>query len=68
MAKINLNVKGMHCNSCKIIIAEYLKDLGAKNIEISVDEKKKIGKVSCDFNDKNKLIEIINNEGYKVIK
>jgi copper chaperone CopZ len=68
MAKIKLNVSGMHCNSCKIILSEDLKDLGARNIEISLDEKKKIGKVSCDFNDKDKVIEVINKEGYKVIK
>ncbi len=68
MTHINLTVKGMHCNSCKIIILEGLKDLGATNIEVSVDEKKKIGKISCDFSDKDKVIKTIEGEGYKIIK
>lgn len=68
MTRINLDVNGMHCNSCKIIVTEALEDIGAKNINVSVDEKKKMGKVSCDFNNIDKVIETISKEGYKVKK
>ena len=48
MAKYNLNIEGMHCKSCKILVNDVLEELGASSILIDVDEKKKIGKVSFD--------------------
>ncbi len=62
----NLTVKGMHCGSCKIIVSEALAELGAKNIKISIDEKKQIGKVLFDFKDEKKAIAAIKKEGYKI--
>ena len=67
MAKINLTVKGMHCKSCKMLVEDALQELGAKDISVTVDEKKQIGKVSCDFADKTKIIAAIENEGYNVV-
>ena len=67
MTKFNLNVEGMHCKSCKILVAEVLEELGASNIFIEVDEKKKLGKVSFDYSDdKKNVISAIEKEGYKV--
>ncbi|MEK6947192.1 MAG: heavy-metal-associated domain-containing protein [Nanoarchaeota archaeon] len=66
MGKIKLNVTGMHCRSCKMLIEDILADLGAKNIEIEVDEKKKLGRISCDFDDQKKIVQAIKNEGYGV--
>lgn len=60
--KINLNIEGMHCNSCKVLIEDALGELGAKDIKVE------IGKVSCDFRDKNAVIRAIEKEGYKVKK
>ena len=69
MAKINLTVDGMHCNSCKMLVTDALNDLGAKNIKIDLDEKKQIAKVSLDYDkDKIEVINAIKNEGYKVRK
>ena len=67
MSTISVKVKGMHCNSCKIIVEEALQDIGAKNISIAIDEKKQIGKVSFLHEDKKKVIETIEKEGYKVL-
>jgi len=67
MTKYNFNVKGMHCNSCKVIIKENLEELGATNISISLDEKKKLGKVSFEYSgDKSKIVNAIEKEGYKI--
>ena len=41
MTKIQLNIEGVHCKSCKMIIEENLQELGAKEINVTVDEKKK---------------------------
>lgn len=63
---INLKVEGMHCKSCIMIIEDSLNDIGAKNIKVSLDEKKKIGSVLCEFSDRNKIVKAIEAEGYKV--
>lgn len=48
--KMNLKVKGMHCDSCATLIKEDLKELGVKNVSVNVKE----GIVSVEF-DENKL-------------
>jgi copper chaperone CopZ len=63
---INLNVKGMHCHSCKILITDVLEEIGATKIKITVDEKQKVGKVSFEHPDKKKVISAIEAEGYKI--
>ena len=67
MPKINLDVRGMHCKSCKMLIEDALDEMGAKNIKVSVDEKKKTGEVSCDHASKEEVISAIEKEGYVVI-
>ncbi len=65
--KLNYQIQGMHCKSCVMIVQDALEELGAKNIKISLDEKKQIGSVSLDFEgDKKEIIKIIEKEGYKV--
>ncbi|MBI5073173.1 heavy-metal-associated domain-containing protein [Candidatus Woesearchaeota archaeon] len=69
MAKINLNIEGVHCNSCKMIIEDNLKDIGAKNVHVTVDEKTQKGTVACDYaGDKLDVVNAIKKEGYKVLK
>lgn len=48
--KMNLKVKGMHCDSCATLIKEDLADIGVSNIIVKVKE----GLVSVEF-DENKL-------------
>ena len=67
MAKINLDLKGTHCKSCKMVIEDVLGDLGATDVQVTVDEKNQTGKVSCEFDDKKKVIEAIQKEGYRVV-
>ncbi len=64
---ITLTVKGMHCKSCVMLITDALEERGVSNIKIDLDEKKQIGKLTCEFNaDKKELVKIIEKEGYKV--
>jgi len=67
MPKHVLNVKGMHCKSCTMLVTDALTDLGASNISIKLDEKKQEAVVSFDFTgDKKQAIAAIEKEGYKV--
>ena len=67
MTKHNLEVKGMHCKSCAMIVTDILQENGAKNISVNLDEKKQVGKVSFEFSgDKKKVVDAIEKEDYKV--
>ena len=61
---ITLNVDGMHCKSCEMLVGDELEENGATNVV--VDHKK--GIVKFDNMEKDKAIEIIKKEGYKVRK
>jgi copper chaperone len=66
MKKIALNVKGMHCASCEMLIQEALVDIGARK----VDASHKKGTVQVEFDDSkitlDKIKEAIKKEGYEV--
>lgn len=67
MAKIQFVVTGMHCNSCKMLVEEELQDIGAKDILVTVDQKKETGVVSCDYNgDFKNVVAAIKKAGYTV--
>ncbi len=69
MTKINLNIEGVHCKSCKMIIEDNLKDLGATNVKVTVDEKTQKGTVACEYSgDTMDVVQAIKKEGYKVLK
>lgn len=67
MSKITLKVKKMHCKSCKMIVEEALSDIGAKDISVTVDEKKQIGTVSFSHIELSMAKEAIKKEGYEVV-
>ena len=67
MTKLQFVVTGMHCKSCKMLVEDELQELGAKDIFVSVDEKKQQGIVSCDYNgDIKKVYAGIKKAGYNV--
>ena len=69
MTKIQLNIEGVHCKSCKMIIEDNLQELGAKSVKVTVDEKTQKGTVACDYvGDKLDVVNAIKKEGYKVLK
>jgi copper chaperone CopZ len=65
MKNIELNIKGMHCKSCTILVKESLADIkGVK--DVSVDLQK--GKATVSFDEKlvkeKQLIDAVKKEGY----
>ena len=69
MKKIELKIKGMHCNSCVALIKDTLGyTKGVK--ESHVDLKKAKAEVSFDERvvSEKQIIDAIESEGYKVLK
>jgi copper chaperone CopZ len=66
MKKLMLNVKGMHCSSCEMLIKDSLDELGVPKAEAS----HKTGIVNVEFDEKKvsekKIKEAIKKEGYEV--
>ena len=67
MKKITLNVKGMHCPSCEMLVNDRLKEFdGIKTTQASHKEKK----ISIEFDetkiDIKQIKAILTNDGYKV--
>ena len=66
MKKIKLKIKGMHCKSCEMLIADALEEIGVSNSRIDSNS----GEAEIEFDD-NKLSEqeikeTIKKEGYKI--
>lgn len=55
--KMNLKVKGMHCDSCATLIKEDLLDIGVKKVEVSL--KKEL--VLIEFDEKKLTLNKIKN-------
>ncbi len=69
MVKIQLNIEGVHCKSCKMIIEDNLQEIGATNIIVNVNETTRTGTVSCDYDgDFSDIVNAIKKDGYKVLK
>ena len=69
MKRIEMDVKGMHCPSCKLLIQDCLEELeGVKNIVVSEKE----GKVSLEYDttklDEKKIQKTITDQGYTISK
>jgi len=67
MKKITLNVKGMHCSSCEVLLKDSLEESeGISNVEVS----HKNGIVTLDYDEswtnREDIKKIISSEGYKV--
>ena len=65
--KITLNVEGIHCKSCEVLIKDELEELGGiKDVEVS--HEKAYVKVEFDETktDKMQIIEVIKKLGHKV--
>lgn len=67
MKKIKINVSGMHCHSCEMLVSDAIKELdGTNNIKVN----HKAGTVELEFNESkvnfDKIKEVIEKEGYKI--
>ena len=54
-----LTVKGMHCKSCKMLIEDELEDLGAQDVEVTMDDSAQEGKVRFDHDDPQAVADAI---------
>ncbi len=65
--KIDLKIKGMHCQSCEMLIADALKEIDVEKSEI--DSNKGTATIEFDENKINlkKIKKVITEEGYKVV-
>ncbi len=62
-----IKVKGMHCQSCEVLIKDSLEEVdGVKSAEL--DHEKNIATVEYDETkvDENKIKKVIKDEGYEV--
>jgi copper ion binding protein len=65
--KKTLNVKGMHCKSCEMLIKDSLSEIdGVKNVDVSLTKNT----VTIDYDEKkvkdNMIKKVIETEGYQV--
>lgn len=71
MKKIELSIKGMHCNSCTMLVKEALIDTtGVKDANVSLKDSKAIVSFDEKIIQEKQLIDIIKKEGYdaKLVK
>lgn len=67
--EIKLNIEGVHCTSCKMLIEDALQELGATNVKVTIDPKTKTGTVAGTYSgDLMDVVNAIKKEGYKVKK
>ncbi|HLC89100.1 MAG TPA: heavy-metal-associated domain-containing protein [Candidatus Nanoarchaeia archaeon] len=66
MAELKFKIKGMHCKSCSMLIADALEDIGVENSKIDPVS----GQAAIRFDEKKvtaeKIKKTITAEGYKV--
>ena len=67
MKKIILNVEGMHCPSCEMLIGDSLEEMDGIG-KVYVSHKEGTAKIEFDDTkiDDNEIKSIIRKEGYKV--
>mgnify|MGYP001254757586 CR=1 FL=1 len=65
MKKVNVSIKGMHCGSCEMLIADALEEVGVKS---KVDSKKGTAELEFDETKINldKIKEAIKKEGFDI--
>jgi len=65
--KVKLSVKGMHCPSCEMLIADSLEEQeGVKKVEVSHSEGDAIIEYDEEKIDISTIKNIIKDEGYEV--
>jgi len=65
--KKKILVEGMSCGHCVNHVSEALKDIGAKDVEINLDDKLATAEISEDITD-DAIKLAIEDAGYDVVK
>jgi len=67
MTLTEIKIKGMHCNSCVILIEAALKEMDAiSNVQISYQNGNALIEYDEDKIDVNEIEKTIRNEGFEV--
>ncbi len=63
---LQLNIKGMHCVSCEILIADEIESLpGVQNVKISATEGVGTVKMNGSETTSQQILEAVERAGYK---
>jgi len=65
--KKKITIEGMSCQHCVNHVSEALKEIGAKDVEVSLDENLATAQISEDITDEV-IKEAIDEAGYDVVK
>ena len=65
--KKKITIEGMSCQHCVKHVSEALKEIGAKDVEVSLDENLATAQISEDITDEV-IKEAIDEAGYDVVK
>jgi copper chaperone CopZ len=69
MKKIEFKIKGMHCKSCVMLVRETLADVkGVNNASVDLQKTNAIVEFDEKLVKEKQLIDVIEKEGYKVVK
>lgn len=64
MPLIRMEIKGMHCKSCSMLVRDIMEEHEAEVLSIDVDEKKHIGHVEIETaSPVQEIIDAIESEG-----
>ena len=67
LKKIQLNVKGMHCKSCVVLIKDILEDeKGVEKATASLENNTVNVNFDESLTDKTKISRLLVDEGYKI--
>ena len=68
MEEITLSIEGMTCAHCEMTVSKALKEIsGVKSVKVSLDEKTAFIEYKSTKTSPKKLIEAVENAGYKAI-
>lgn len=69
MEKFNFKIEGMHCMGCALGLEEEIEKLDFVNkVEVIFDTKTMILEVNSEKYDYNKVSEIVEKLGFKIVK
>lgn len=69
MSLKTVEIKGMHCKSCKMLIEDIMDDLDSEVVSFDVDQKKQIGILKVETEKTGKEIaDAIKAEGEYTVK
>ena len=67
MKTVEINVKGMHCRSCEMLVEDALEDIGVDESKAGFTENKVKVRFDEEKIDESSVRKVIEDEGYEVV-